>query len=629
MNSASIKAFFVVVFWWGAFTTFSQNQLTPAPGGVAGAIRWWMADSNHAERLNYHPARRLTPSNGLFLPLGNERLPSATFFTVYQTKERQKDQLIWSIEKNKKTSLVLTTERVADLEAIRYMNFTDLAPAMPKINIYGQLKSVDSSEVAEQTWNIGNLPTSPELPVSVFNGLVPELIAFNRVLDREERLKVASYLALKYGITLTESSGKYVNSLGKTLWNGEESPIFHHNIAGIGRDDASGWSQRIASSSHFPHLLTISAASSLNNHQYLLWGDNDQALVFAPKTMGMPTFLKRKGLVSSFGKNVWETEVVWDTKQVFAAIPPNPVFWLAVDTTGTGEFAPLATCFFKMKNLDKQGLAYFNTIWSMNKAQKNHFSFVVAQDLLVTTKVTTPSCSQPDLGQFEVRILGGQPPYSLTIFNKSTGFAAQRQQPEKLSTAQFGGLSAGHYILNVTDALQQMYVDSFWVNPTEAPLPLGLSDTYSLVEGAAPVRVNAAENMPAGITYRWRSPDKTESQLPEIELNQQGVYTLITTQNGCSSTREIQVNGPQLSVFHSEIVYPNPSNGKFSIKVRLHQLAPVHVSIFSAEGKQVLTDEAFGADHYLFSEQLTTHGLYLIVLQSGRSVTTHKLFIVR
>ena len=148
MNSASIKAFFVVVFWWGAFTTFSQNQLTPAPGGVAGAIRWWMADSNHAERLNYHPARRLTPSNGLFLPLGNERLPSATFFTVYQTKERQKDQLIWSIEKNKKTRLVLTTERVADLEAIRYMNFTDLAPAMPKINIYGQLKSVDSSALS-------------------------------------------------------------------------------------------------------------------------------------------------------------------------------------------------------------------------------------------------------------------------------------------------------------------------------------------------------------------------------------------------------------------------------------------------------------------------------------------------
>ena len=629
MNSASIKAFFVVVFCWGASTSFSQNRPTPSPGGVAGAIRWWMADSSNAERLNFHPARRLTTSNGLSISLGKAKLPSTTFFTVYQTKERQKDQLIWSIDKNQKTSLVLTNERMADLEAMRYMNFTDLAPTMPKIAIYGQFKSVDSSEVAEQTWNIGNLPTYPELPVSVFNGLVPELIAFNRVLDREERLKVASYLELKYGITLTESSGKYVNSLGKTLWNGEESPIFHHNIAGIGRDDASGWWQKIASSSHSPNLLTISTPSPLDNHQYLLWGDNDQAFVSAPKTIGMPTFLKRKGLVSSLGKNLWETEVVWDTKQVFAAIPPNPVFWLAVDTTATGEFAPLTTCFFKMKNLDKQGLAYFNTTWKMNKSQKNHFSFVVAQDLLVTTKVTTPSCSQPDFGQFQVRILGGQPPYSLTIFNKSTGFVAHRQQSETLSTAQFGGLFAGHYVLNVTDALQQMYVDSFWVNPAEAPLPLGLSDTYYLVEGAAPVRVNAAENMPAGITYRWRSPDKIESQSPEIELNQQGVYTLITTQNGCSSTREIQVDGPQISVFHSEIVYPNPSSGRFTIKVRLHQPAPVHVSIFSAEGKQVLTDEAFGADQYLFSEQLTTHGLYLIVLQSGTSVTTHKLFIVR
>lgn len=650
MRASLFKTCFVLAFCFHTFNGITQVRTGIAPGGVKGVTQWLVADTLAGKSifssrvpgkpslsapnsrsfgwLNYHPSLILNGTNSLSVNLGKEEMNKATFFTVYQAESTVKDQLIWTIDKNQKPNLVLTTDRVADLEDYRYMNFTDLVPASPKINIYGQLKSKDSSEVTQQTWNIGKIPDSPQLPVSNFSGFIPELIAFNRVLDREERLKVASYLALKYGITLTESGATYLNSRGETIWNGEASPLFHHNIAGIGRDDASAWLQKIAGSSNSPQLLSVSVAAEPENSHFLLWGDNNLPLTPAAKLPGLPALLKRKWLLVPSGSNpVWETEIVLDTKQVYAAIPAKPVYWMLIDTTGTGDFSFPRIQYLKMDGIDNQGLAHFNVSLKKNKAKKSIFTFMVAPDLLLATNVLAPNCAKLESGRLQVKVLGGQAPFFLNVTNKSTGRVSNRQIQDNRSIEDLNGLTAGKYLLQVTDARQQIYVDSFWVQPTDAPYPPAPADAYDLSAGKS-IQVNAAENMPAGITYYWRGPDNFESESAAIELSQAGVYTLTTTRNGCSYTREIQVNGPQVSVFHSEMVYPNPSTGKFNVKIMLNKPATANLSVYSEEGKLILSKKASGADYYTFSEQLTATGLYNIVLQSGNSMTTHKLLII-
>jgi hypothetical protein len=650
MSSSLFKICFVLAFCFSTLDGTSQIRTSGAPGGVKGATQWLVADTLGGKSIlssqipskpslsppnprsfgwiNHRPSLIMNGTNNLSINLGKEEMNRATFFTVYHTGNTSRDQLIWTVDKNKKTDLVLTTDRVADLEDYRYMNFTDLTPTMPKINIYGQSKSKDSLEITEQTWNIGKIPTSPQLPVSNFSGLIPEIIAFNRVLDREERLRVASYLALKYGITLTEPGGTYLNSRGETIWNGEAAPIYHHNIAGIGRDDASAWLQKIAGSSNYPNLLSLSVVAEPENDHFLLWGDNDLPLSLATKLPGMPALLKREWLITPYGSNpVWETEIVLDTKQVYATIPAKPVYWMLIDSTGTGDFSSAGIQYIKMDKLDEQGFAHFKVSWEKNKAGKSIFTFMVAQDLLLATNVIAPNCTKPESGQLQVKILGGQSPFFLTVTNKSTGRVSNRQIQDNRSTEELKGLSAGKYLLEVTDARQQVYADSFWVNPVEAPNPSALSDAYELLAGKS-IQVNASENMLPGITYHWQGPDNFESSSPAIELSQAGVYTLTTTQNGCSYTREIQVNGLESSVFHSEMVYPNPSTGMFNVKIMLNKPAAVNLAVYSEEGRLILSKKASGADHYMFREQLTTNGLYYIVLQSGNSVTTHKLLIV-
>lgn len=227
-----------------------------------------------------------------------------------------------------------------------------------------------------------------------------------------------------------------------------------------------------------------------------------------------------------------------------------------------------------------------------------------------------------------MKILGGQAPYHLNVINQNTGRSINRQIQDSRFVEQLDGLPAGKYLLTVKDALQQVYADSFWVNPAEVPLPQGLSDIYEISAGKA-IQLNAADKMPSDVAYHWRGPDNFESISPSVELSQAGTYTLTTTQNGCSSTREILVNGPQTSIFHSEVVYPNPSNGAFNVKIILNKPAAVSLSVYSTEGKLVLFKSLAGDDHYVFSEQLTTNGLYYIVLQSDNAITTSKLLIVR
>ncbi|HJG88174.1 T9SS type A sorting domain-containing protein [Barnesiella viscericola] len=90
-------------------------------------------------------------------------------------------------------------------------------------------------------------------------GDIAEVIAFDRLVTDEERYKIESYLAAKYGITLIKSSSSnpvkvsgtpsynytYMSSTGETWWAGESTDYapYSNYIAGIVRDDASGLMQ--------------------------------------------------------------------------------------------------------------------------------------------------------------------------------------------------------------------------------------------------------------------------------------------------------------------------------------------------------------------------------------------------
>ena len=102
--------------------------------------------------------------------------------------------------------------------------------------------------------------------------------------------QIESYLALKYGIHL---SGNYVASDATTLWDATTNSTYHNDVAGIGRDDASGLNQKQSDTDILSVSLGSLAADNASNSNtfsadlsFLVLGHNNGALTESSTTLG-------------------------------------------------------------------------------------------------------------------------------------------------------------------------------------------------------------------------------------------------------------------------------------------------------------------------------------------------------
>jgi gliding motility-associated-like protein len=89
------------------------------------------------------------------------------------------------------------------------------------------------------------------------NGIIGEVLIYSQKLSNSDRQKVQSYLALKYGLSLDQTVVfNYVDSNGTPFWTNDNDG-YYHDVFGIGRDDASGLNQKVASSANTGSIITI------------------------------------------------------------------------------------------------------------------------------------------------------------------------------------------------------------------------------------------------------------------------------------------------------------------------------------------------------------------------------------
>ncbi len=119
-------------------------------------------------------------------------------------------------------------------------------------------------------------------------GKISEVITYDKDLTTTEKLQVNSYLAIKYGITLTNNAGtavaSYLNSNADTVWNATANTGYNNAIAGIAYDENSALNQKQSKSNKAGQQLIIGTTglnntnvlntAGLSNGQYLIWGDN-------------------------------------------------------------------------------------------------------------------------------------------------------------------------------------------------------------------------------------------------------------------------------------------------------------------------------------------------------------------
>lgn len=124
-----------------------------------------------------------------------------------------------------------------------------------------------------------------------FQGNLPEIIGYNTYVNSATDIqKINSYLAVKYGMTLDQTTPlNYLNSAGTVIWDGTANAAFRNNITGIERDDASALNQKQSMSVNSGSQVVIGIAGALANTNALntnsfssdlnsvMWGDNGLA----------------------------------------------------------------------------------------------------------------------------------------------------------------------------------------------------------------------------------------------------------------------------------------------------------------------------------------------------------------
>ena len=123
-----------------------------------------------------------------------------------------------------------------------------------------------------------------------WNGRVAEVIVYNSAPSAAQLEKIDSYLAIKYGYTLTGED--YETSSSSTLWDLTSLAAWSNNIAGVGRDDNEELTQLQSRSINSGFQLTVAIGNSIKatnsantgsfskDKSYLMWGDNNATTAF-------------------------------------------------------------------------------------------------------------------------------------------------------------------------------------------------------------------------------------------------------------------------------------------------------------------------------------------------------------
>jgi len=196
-----------------------------------------------------------------------------------------------------------------------------------KVYILGLEKASKDNETfspnTQKPFRIGKGATEYTNGKYPWHGYIAETVVFNRALDDTERNRVESYLALKYGITLDQSSGglDYRDCHGSVIWDASANSGYGNDIAGLALDlgaDCSELDQRVSRSINADAVITMATGADFisanpgnrsqlgGNGSFLIWsndnGDNHWTENGAPmggKILGRKWKIQKSGTPTS------------------------------------------------------------------------------------------------------------------------------------------------------------------------------------------------------------------------------------------------------------------------------------------------------------------------------------------
>jgi hypothetical protein len=636
--------------------TDSFSQQKKLPGGVASPYFWLQSKNNKdtffwesltsnktkksdlkqkGTLFNFNPSILFDGSKDtLDLPLNTESTKKETFFIVYKVNDSIKEQFLWNLSNSKKTIAVATNKRLADIKSYSYQSFKEkIKPQKANIHFYQHNKS----DIIENDFSliIGSKPNAENLPPSVFKGKISEILLYDRVLSTPETQRISSYLAMKYGISLSQLDTKnYVNSKGEIIWDAEKHKGFDNGITAIGRDDASGLLQPKSSNMQEEGMLTMeirTKSDQIPDDYFTFWSDNGKNLTVKKQKEGEPMGVARQWQLDFTKNENIALDWSFDPQFIKTVLPEDTYYWLRVDYSGKGTFEEGKSEYVRLeKTTSKEKMTLSDFDWDKQKSGKAIFTLQVAPKMFSKAWITQPSCGIAGSGELHYSIEGGLPPFTVSVKELTTNKTVKQwSQTAKNSTTRMQ-LSSGSYEYTVRDSKGVIYNETIFVADKDGTYS-NLKSNYVL-ESEKPLFLDASTGLPSGQNkYEWYYENKLIDTNPSISVVKAGEYELrIFNEQQCKTSSKIMVEAKENSTSDNStiVLFPNPSpDGSFAVSMRFPHKTDATLSIHTETGALVKQTELSQIDGYNYQDYLSTSGFYFITISSDFETKTFKIII--
>jgi hypothetical protein len=479
-----------------------------------------------------------------------------------------------------------------------------------------------------------------------FSGQIPEFILYRKALNDKERLRVESYLAIKYGITL-QPEVSYLSSKNEVIWSSDNNANFKNRIIGIGNDSNSSLYQRQSTSIHDENngliftranvLLTnnypaSTTSNAITDQNFILLGDNGGSESFnASNQINGIAIMSKKWLVQKHGDyaHLLNTSLRFKPESPLY-LSSNEVLWLLVDRTainttqsnfsGINDYYPatFVNGYYEFKDLK----------WGDDSVNFNQFTFGRGPRMIATTHFDL-ACNDTT-GNLYLDIYGGQPALNINITAINNSSFTPIQFSSNLHTHQFQ-LNVGQYSITITDLQGNSFNEIVNFSPTGA-MNIDMQDVYNqyLMPETIIDATSFVQNPNDSYTYQLFKNDTLISEESTLNLNslEVGYYTLVITNKfECSTSHSFYIiNEKEVKPIKFK-VYPVPSSGKFTVSVDLSEINPITINVYDVAGKLLKTSNFTGLSTYESQYEINTAGVYFIQIQSDEINSTQKIII--
>ena len=370
-----------------------------APGGVKNPVLWKTAWEQRSEldygekKFNYHPYQYFDEDRD-YNEFTLSDLNRISLFMVFSS-ENKSDIVDLTLSNAK---VLFKDDEVISKQEILYEKEEGLPALLTYIEAFPKPNSIPNgvpsfligSKTIEDKW---------------FEGGVAEIVLYDRLISREQRRKVESYLSLKYGVSLADSLD-YYSSDGTKIWEYSKEGNFNNRLTAIGKDVEGGLNQKQSHNLHDDFSLTLavggqskmnkSNTAEINDKSFLMWADDNKTieLIEDTKQTNQIKTIDRKWKITKYGKG-------WSEKKVQVIIDPSNLqgyapelnFWMILNNSNFNELNQLHKNQLIPMSNEEDGTYSAFVNFDQDISGADYFTFIQAPDQFISMDITDMDCN--------------------------------------------------------------------------------------------------------------------------------------------------------------------------------------------------------------------------------------------